>query len=131
MHKYRFTAVFLIPLIILLLTGCSFGTSIDTLMSPPKLSIEQEQIYTALTDAVGDSISLKYPKSGRYLSAFIVEDIDGDNGNEAVVFYEKTGLTVEENTLRINILDSDNGKWRSVYDTPADGSEIHLRHRSG
>ena len=124
MHKYRFTAVFLIPLIILLLTGCSFGTSIDTLMSPPKLSIEQEQIYTALTDAVGDSISLKYPKSGRYLSAFIVEDIDGDNGNEAVVFYEKTGLTVEENTLRINILDSDNGKWRSVYDTPADGSEI-------
>lgn len=121
MHKFRLTAVFLV---VILLTGCAFGTSIDTLMSPPKLSLEQEQIYSALTDAVGDSISLKYPKSGRYLSAFIVEDIDGDNGNEAVVFYEKTGLAVEENTLRINILDSDNGKWRSVYDTPADGSEI-------
>lgn len=121
MRKFRLTAVFLI---VVLLTGCAFGTSIDTLMSPPKLSLEQEQIYTALTDAVGDSISLKYPKSGKYLSAFIVEDIDGDNGNEAVVFYEKTGLAVEENTLRINILDSDSGKWRSVYDTPADGSEI-------
>lgn len=121
MRKFRLTAVFLV---VILLTGCTFGTSIDTLMSPPKLSLEQEQIYSALTDAVGDSISLKYPKSGKYLSAFIVEDIDGDNGNEAVVFYEKTGLAVEENTLRINILDSDNGKWRSVYDTPADGSEI-------
>lgn len=93
-------------------------------MAPPKLSLEQEQIYNALTDAAGSSISLKYPKSGKYLSAFIVEDIDGDGGREAVVFYEKNSLAAPENTLRINILDSENGKWRSVYDTPADGSEI-------
>ncbi len=106
------------------LSGCSFGASIDTLMSPPTMSLEQEQIYSALTDAAGTSISLKYPKSGKYLSAFIVEDIDGDGGNEAVVFYEKTGLAVEENTLRINILDKDGDKWRSVCDTPADGSEV-------
>lgn len=111
--------------VMLSLTGCTFGTSIDNLLAPPKLSIEQEQIYNALTDAAGDSISLKYPKAGKYLSAFIVEDIDGDGGNEAVVFYEKTGLAAPENTLRINILDSgENGKWRSVYDTPAEGSEI-------
>lgn len=122
MYKLRITAVFLI--IMFLVTGCTFGASIDTLMTPPKLSLEQEQIYSALTDAVGESISLKYPKSGKYLSAFIVEDIDGDGSNEALVFYEKTGLTVEENTLRINVLDSDSGKWSSVYDTPADGSEI-------
>lgn len=106
------------------LYSCSFGSSIDNLMAPPKLSVEQEQIYSALTDATGSSISLKYPKSGRYLSAFILEDIDGDGGNEAVVFYEKNSLTVEENTLRINILDQFDGKWRSVCDTPADGAEI-------
>ncbi len=109
----------------LTLTGCTFGTSIDNLLAPPKLSIEQEQIYTALTDAAGESISLKYPKAGKYLSAFIVEDIDGDGGNEAVVFYEKTGLAAPENTLRINILDrGGDGKWQSVYDIPAEGSEI-------
>jgi hypothetical protein len=106
------------------LTGCTFGAGIDTLMAPPKLSVEQEQIYNALTDAAGSSISLKYPKSGKYLSAFIVADIDGDGGNEAVVFYEKNSLTVEENTLRMNILDKEDGSWRSVCDTPADGSEI-------
>jgi len=122
-YKKILSAVFLIPV---LFSGCSFGTSIDNLMSPPKLSLEQEQIYSALTDATGTSISLKYPKSGKYLSAFIIEDIDGDGGNEAVVFYEKTSLAVEENTLRINILDKDENdeKWRSVYDTPADGTEI-------
>ena len=110
--------------IMLTSAGCSLGTSIDTLMAPPKLSVEQEQIYNALTDAAGTSISLKYPKSGKYLSAFIVEDIDGDGGNEAVVFYEKSSLALEENTLRINILDRDGDKWRSVCDTPADGAEI-------
>ncbi len=106
------------------MTGCSFGTSIDNIMAPPKLSVEQEQIYSALTDAAGSSISLKYPRSGKYLSAFIVEDIDGDGGNEAVVFYERSGLGVEENTLRINVLDKDGDAWRSVCDTPAEGSEI-------
>jgi len=67
---------------LVLLTGCTFGASIDALMTPPKLSVEQEQIYNALTDAAGTSISLKYPKSGKYLSAFIVEDIDGDGVHE-------------------------------------------------
>jgi len=116
--------IILLPLAAAVLTGCTFGASIDTLMSPPKLSVEQEQIYSALTAATGNSISLKYPKSGKYLSAFIVEDVDGDGGNEALVFYEKNSLAVEENTLRINILDKDNGEWRSVCDTPVDGSEI-------
>lgn len=116
-----FTVVFLY---VFFLTGCMFSSSIDNLMTPPKLSIEQEQIYRALTDATGGSISLKYPKSGKYLSAFIIEDIDGDNVNEAVVFYEKTSIAVEENTLRINILDRFDDKWRSVCDTPAKGAEI-------
>lgn len=112
-----------IPLV-LFLTGCSFSASIDNLLSPPKLSVEQEQIYNALTDATGTSISLKYPKSGKYLSAFIVEDIDGDGESEAVVFYEKNGISPEDNSLRINILDRSGDKWRSVCDTSAKGAEI-------
>lgn len=106
------------------LGGCSFGTSIDSLMAPPKLSVEQEQIYNTLKDATGQNIRLKYPKSGNYLSSFIIEDIDSDDENEAVVFYEKTGFTSDESTLRINVLDKVDGKWRSVCDTSAEGSEI-------
>ena len=111
------------PLIILL-TGCAFSSNIDNLMSPPKLSVEQEQIYSALTNATGTSISLKYPKSGKYLSAFIIEDIDSDGENEAVVFYEKNNIALEENKRKRNILDRSDGKWRSVCDTPAKGAEI-------
>lgn len=106
------------------LTGCTFGASIDTLMAPPKLSVEQEQIYSALTNAEGTAISLKYPKSGKYLSAFIIEDIDGDGGDEALVFYERNNRAPDENALRINVLDKEGDHWRSVDDLSAVGSEI-------
>jgi len=106
------------------LSGCTFGASIDTLMAPPKLSVEQEQIYTALTDSEGTAISLKYPKSGKYLSAFIIEDIDGDGGNEAIVFYERINHAADENPLRINILDKDENGWHSGQARAAEGSEI-------
>ena len=116
--------LFAVSLAAVSLSGCSFGTSIDNLMAPPKLSVEQEQVYNTLKDTAGQNVRLKYPKSGSYLSSFIIEDIDDDGGNEAVVFYEKTGFTSDETTLRINILDKVGGKWRSVCDTPAEGSEI-------
>ena len=106
------------------LTGCTFGASIDTLMTPPKLSQEQEDIYTALTNAHGTAISLKYPKSGKYLSAFIIEDIDGDGGNEALVFYERNNRAADENPLRINVLDKEGDRWSSKDDIAAEGSEI-------
>ncbi|MBE6851293.1 MAG: hypothetical protein E7504_06115 [Ruminococcus sp.] len=108
----------------LCLCGCSIGVNVDNMLTPPKLSGEQEQIYQALRDATGSAISLKYPKSGSYLSAFLVVDIDGDRLNEAIVFYEKTGVANAGSGLRINVLDSIDGVWKSVCDRSAEGSEI-------
>lgn len=108
----------------MLLCGCSFGASLDTLLAPPSLSVEQEQIYQALQDAAGKDIKLQYPKTGDYLSAFILSDLDGDSENEALVFYSKTGLSATENSLRINVLDKNGEKWGSVCDVPAQGAEI-------
>ena len=117
--------ILLLPFMAAALTGCTFGASIDTLMSPPKLGLEQEQIYTKLTDSLGTTnISLKYPKSGKYLSAFIIEDIDDDGGNEAIVFYERNNHAADENPLRISILDNYGGEWNSVVDDVVVGSEI-------
>lgn len=106
------------------LSGCSIGVNVDNMLTPPKLSGQQEQIYRALKDTTGSAISLKYPKSGSYLSAFIVSDIDGDGLDEAIVFYEKNGVANAGTGLRINVLDSIDGVWKSVCDRSAEGSEI-------
>ena len=108
----------------LALTACTFSTSIDSLLSPPTLSEQQREIYQALTDKVGTKVSLKYPKSGSYLSAFVIADIDDEPTDEAIVFYERNGITADEISLRINILDQRDGKWTSVYDSPANGTEV-------
>ena len=108
----------------LMLTGCMLNTGIDILLSPPKLDARQEHIYNALKSYTGDNISLKYPKTGKNLSAFIIEDIDGDSDDEAIVFYKKNVAKTADNPLRINILDSSDSNWHSVYDHPVDGNEL-------
>lgn len=106
-------------------TGCAiWNGNIDTLLSPPKLSNQEEAIYQALTSSLDGKISLKYPKTGEYLSAFIVANLDDEPSDEAMVFYEKTGFTADETSLRINILDQKDGRWTSVFDRVADGSEV-------
>ena len=118
----NFFKKFLFCLFPLLLTGCSVEINVDPMLTPPKLSGEQEQIYQALQEAAGSDIRLKYPKSGSYLSAFIIADIDEESGEEAIVFYEKNSLSPAG--LRINILDKIDGKWQSICDRSAEGSEI-------
>ncbi len=117
----RLAAVFAV---LIQLCGCSFGATVDTLLVPPSLGKEQEQIYQALQYAAGKDIKLQYPKTGDYLSAFIISDLDGDSEDEALVFYAKMGLTSAENSLRLNVLDKRQDKWSSVCDVPAAGAEI-------
>lgn len=106
------------------MTGCSLGGSVDSLLSPPKLSKEQNAVYDALIRSVGKDIRLKYPRAGEYRSAFVFSDIDSEPDREAVVFYEKTGETEGGGNVRINIIDRRGGKWTSVYDHAGAGTGI-------
>lgn len=105
----------------LLLTGCSLFSSAEGLLAPPKLSEEQSRVYEALTDAVG-SVNLIFPKNGENRSAYIFCDLDGDGSDEAAVFYQRPDGG--ESVIRLNILDTENGEWRSVYDTAGTGVSV-------
>lgn len=106
------------------MAGCSFGGSVDSLLSPPKLSEEQNAVYDALIRSAGKDIRLKYPRSGEYRSAFVFANIDSEPDREAIVFYEKTGETEGGGNVRINIIDRRGGKWTSVYDHAGAGTDI-------
>lgn len=108
----------------LMLSGCSLWGGIDTLLAPPKLSADQEEIYSALIEFTGNKITLRYPKSGTYLSAFVVENIDDEPSEEAIVFYERSGTAVSEGSLRINVLDKIDGSWQSIYDMAGSGTDV-------
>lgn len=104
--------------------GCTFGGSVDLLLSPPKLSEEQNAVYNALLKSVGHDVKLQYPRAGEYRSAFVFADIDSEPDDEAIVFYEKSGETEGAGNVRINIIDRVDGKWVSVYDHAGMGTGI-------
>lgn len=106
------------------LAGCSMSVSVETLLSPPTLSAEQEEIYRELEKSVGRNIKLKYPRGGDYRSAFVVRDIDGDDGDEALVFYESSDIRSGDSALRLKFLDKRNGKWEAAFDLACPGNEI-------
>lgn len=100
-----------------LLSGCSYSqTGIDALLAPPKLSAQQNEIYSALVAGSGKNVKLVYPRTGSYTSAFLVENIDSEPTEEALVFYAQQTAGSGSSSVRINVLDQRDGKWRSTYD---------------
>lgn len=107
-----------------ILAAGSCSASVENLLSPPRLDEEQSAIYDALKSSMSGDIHLKYPKSGQYRSAFVVQNIDDEETEEAIVFYEASNVSDGGSSLRLNFLDKENGEWVSVYDFAALGSEV-------
>jgi hypothetical protein len=110
--------IFTIPF----LGGCTIKIKqIDNLMRPPLLEGEYHDLQIAFNNAVGNDIILKAPQSGEFRSAYVLYDIDGDNENEAVVFY----INREDKTVaHMNVLDKEDNNWVSIADIEGSGSDI-------
>lgn len=117
--------VLLMAMVFLMLTGCEALTfSVDKLLKAPNIADEQAAIHQALIESTGRSITLAYPRNGDYLSAFVIRDIDGDETDEALVFYTPSGFVSEQN-VRIAVLDKDSdGKWHAMYELAGNGTSI-------
>jgi len=108
---------------VLMLCSCSMSMSVADMLEPPRMTEQQSAIYDALETAIGtDSFKLKYPRSGKNLSACTLQDLDGDGKEEAVVFYEleSGGSTA----TWISILTQQDGGWKSVKQISGEAGEI-------
>ena len=96
-----------------MLAGCSFGGfSAESLMRPPAASGDGAGLQQALSENLGDQITLRYPRSGEHRSAVVQANIDGDAAQEAIVFYRPA---TENSGARMAVLDMDeDNKWQLV-----------------
>ena len=120
----RFVSLTLvISLVCVLFSACSFSPfkSTDYLMKPPVFSNTDEDLLTAFTLAAGESTVYCTPLGGDYKSAVIVEDVDGDRIEEALVFYR---LKSGQGTVRLNLLERIDGEWKSVSDFSGSGTAV-------
>ena len=115
----------------LLLTGCSAGTDVETLLRAPQLSGESAALQRALNSYLGGSATLKYPASGDFLSPFAFGDWDGDGTNEAAVLY--TADTTSSNVFLAVLEPSREDSWHVSQTIEGLSSEVetfsaaHLR----
>lgn len=122
----RIAALTLLSVFAMSLCGCTFfDASLEGMLSPPKLTKAQTEIYNALTLSIGEQSELIYPKSGEYRSPFVLFDMDDEITEEAIVFYrEKSPNAGAVSGLRMNLLDRKGGHWVSVSDCSLPGTDI-------
>lgn len=116
----RFIALVLAAVVCVAQSGC-MESSVENLLSPPKLLDEQNEIYSELIKSVGQNVKLKYPKSGDYRSAFVIYNLDEEQSDEALVFYETAGNNA---SLRLKFFDKVDGHFEAVYDIACAGNEV-------
>ena len=96
------------------LSACSLiGGDVATLMRPPRPPGELYEIQKVLESSVKD-ITMKYPRSGEFRSAYIMQDIDGDGQDEVLTFYSTKGDGQTSGTLYLHVLTRASGKWKTL-----------------
>ncbi|MDR3552036.1 MAG: hypothetical protein P4L75_02825, partial [Clostridia bacterium] len=116
-------AILLALILMITLSGCETApTDITDLLLPPKLTGDQLAIEKALEANIGTKYLLKYPLTGKYRTAFILHDIDGDGVDEALALYS---LDNETAGTHIMVLKEVSGKWQKQCDISGDGNEVN------
>ncbi|MBQ3498624.1 MAG: hypothetical protein IJA87_05810 [Clostridia bacterium] len=120
--KKAFSAVVSVVIVLCaMLSGCSVELrSIDSLMRPPHTATEAE-LKDSINKLLGNQISYRSPESGENHSAIILRDINGDETEEAIVFYVKNDDT---SVVRMCVLTRSGEKWLLVSDFAGNGSGV-------
>ena len=105
---------------------CTLTLGAGLLLGLSGCDLYQPDVDSLLTQ----ELRLCYPAGGSYRSPYIFTDLDGDEEQEAVVFY-----TVEDEPLvYLQILDKSDGRWRARNALPGTEGEVlfvDFRHLSG
>lgn len=119
----KLIACVLSALLMLVMSGCdALMFNADELLTAPKLEGDMHPVQKALEDSVKGDITLKYPDSGEYRSAFVVKDIDGSGSEEAFAFYSTTEDSTV--TMHINAIENIGGEWKSHGDLSIVGNGV-------
>ena len=112
----------LLPLsAVIALSGCTVSFSSAGLIHPPKTIGNEAEIQQLIDKSAKGNYMLKYPRSGNYRSAIIMEDINNDKIDEAIAFYR----TQDDNPVTHVLIMRDNGEnWEICCDYKTQYSDI-------
>lgn len=116
---YKYTAAFLISTFFLV--GCSKFSTPEQLIHKPKNDINKEEIRKSIEEFIPPRAKLTIPLNSKEAGAINEVDLDGDNKNEVVAFYEEQERNFE---IGFIILKENNGKWEMLDLIKGEGYDI-------
>ncbi len=122
--KIRYSALFITVFsLILLLSGCSLRISTpDMLMTPPKLTGGYQDLQDEFEKSIGSEVSFITPVNGKHTSAFIVEDLNSDGKEDAMVFYS---LKDGDGTVNLSVFEKvEDGVWKFIKTIKGAGNSV-------
>ncbi|MBR5272946.1 MAG: hypothetical protein IKU25_06115 [Clostridia bacterium] len=126
--KSKFYSVILLTICVIgfIFSGCDAldgfsSKGIQELLQPPVSSEENAKIKEALEKHVSGSFVLMSPTSGDYRSAYVVQDLDRDMSNEAIVFYKQRA------NMFLGFIDknTENDSWVTKQVIQSEASDIY------
>lgn len=113
-----------VVLIIAVFSGCSFrlASSVNDLISAVAPFGDNADVKSALDSFMTNGYSLKNPSSGEYITSYNFYDLDGDDKEEAVAFYEPNDNL---GTIRMAVIKEYSGKWEVVSDIAGYGDDAY------
>ncbi len=105
-------------------SSCNTGSLIrpvNSLITPPLYYEEYEELVEEFNRKVNSEVSFCSPNTGDYRSAIVVEDLDSDGSNEALIFYRDSR---DENVVRMHYFNTAEGKWISKGDFNGYGNRV-------
>lgn len=106
-----------------LFSSCSSVSLIEpvgSLLTPPLYYPEYEELVEAFKLTAGADIQFCIPYEGDYNSAFVVENIDSDDDDEALIFSKDK----KDSVAKMHYFNSENGEWRLVGEFSGYGNSV-------
>lgn len=120
--KLKNTAAILLVAVIFCFSGCNVtDLSFEDSLRPPKTMGDEAEIEKLISETANGKYTLKYPKSGAYRSAIIMNDLDGDGVNEAIAFFKGKDETAEIHMLLMYDIDNE---WKISGDYVTETTDV-------
>ncbi|MEW4221656.1 FG-GAP repeat domain-containing protein [Rossellomorea marisflavi] len=98
-----------VVLILLICSGCSLFQSNSSLMKPPQLPVQQQELKQAISQYVPAQAEWLSPLDDGDTNHIIERDLDGDGEEELIVFYRMPDKTAQMEGV---ILENLKGEWK-------------------
>lgn len=120
----KFIGFVLAAALLLTCSGCSLNFfSVESLLAPPMQSGKNGEIQAAFNDLMkNEKIQLKTPLAGDYQTSFVLFDVNGDENDEAFIFY--TDASVDA-SVRMAFLQCIDDEWQISTDIKGVGNGVY------